>query len=92
MATVESGHHAGVALTRKAENPPWGNKLIKNLRSIFYAPSQEKAWECFELFRQRGQKSVPSAAECLERSIDSCLTFFKFPPEEWISFKDNQYH
>jgi transposase-like protein len=33
------------------------------LRSIFYAPSQEKAWECFELFRQRWQKSVPSALE-----------------------------
>jgi len=25
--------------------------------------------------------------ECLERSIDACLTFFNFPPEEWISLR-----
>jgi putative transposase len=59
--------------------------VANDLRSIFYAPSQEKAWECFEGFRQRWQKSTPSAVDCLERSIDACLTFFNFPPEEWIS-------
>jgi putative transposase len=61
--------------------------VANDLRSIFYAPSQEKSWECFESFRQRWQKSVPSAVECLERSIDACLTFFNFPPEEWISLR-----
>ena len=29
----------------------------------------------------------PSAVECLERSIDSCLTFFDFPEEEWRSLR-----
>jgi len=33
------------------------------------------------------QKSIPSAVECLERNIDACLTFFNFPPEEWISLR-----
>jgi len=61
--------------------------VANDLRSIFYAPSQEKSWECFESFRQRWQKSVPSAVECLEHSIDACLTFFNFPPEEWISLR-----
>jgi putative transposase len=61
--------------------------VANDLRSIFYAPSQEKAWECFEGFRQRWQKSTPSAVECLERSIDACLTFFNFPPDEWISLR-----
>ncbi len=61
--------------------------VANDLRSIFYAPSQEKAWECFEVFRQRWQKSTPSAVECLERNIDACLTFFNFPPEEWISLR-----
>ena len=61
--------------------------VANDLRSIFYAPSPEKAWGCFELFRQRWQKSVPSAVECLERNIDACLTFFNFPPEEWISLR-----
>ena len=61
--------------------------VANDLRSIFYAPAQEKAWECFELFRQRWQKSVPSAVECLERNINACLTFFNFPQEEWISLR-----
>lgn len=61
--------------------------VANDLRSIFYAPSQERARECFEVFRQRWQKSVPSAVECLERSIDACLTFFNFPPEEWIALR-----
>lgn len=61
--------------------------VANDMRSIFYAPSLEKSWECFEVFRLRWQKSVPSAVECLERSIDACLTFFNFPPEEWISLR-----
>ena len=41
-------------------------KMAEDLRSIFYAPSQEKAWECFEGFRHKWQKSTPSAVECLK--------------------------
>ena len=62
-------------------------EVANDLRSIFYAPSQEKARACFEAFRKRWQKSVPSAVECLERNIDACLTFFNFPPDEWISLR-----
>jgi putative transposase len=61
--------------------------VANDLRSIFYAPSLEKSWECFEGFRLKWQKSIPSAVECLDRSIDACLTFFNFPPEEWISLR-----
>ena len=61
--------------------------VANDLRSIFYAPSREKSWEYFESFRKRWQKSLPSAVECLERNIDACLTFFNFPPEEWISLR-----
>jgi putative transposase len=57
------------------------------MRSIFYASSNEKVWECFEAFRKKWQKSTPSAVSCLERNIDACLTFFNFPPEEWISLR-----
>ena len=61
--------------------------VADDLRSIFYAASQDQAWECFEAFRQKWQKVIPSAVECLERNIDACLTFFNFPPEEWISLR-----
>ncbi|HEX7534765.1 MAG TPA: IS256 family transposase [Syntrophales bacterium] len=62
-------------------------EVADDLRSIFYAPSRENAWTYFESFRQRWQKSIPSAVECLERNIDACLTFFNFPPDEWISLR-----
>ncbi len=62
-------------------------EVANDLRSIFYAPSLEKSWECFEGFRQKWQKSTPTAVDCLERNIDACLTFFNFPPEEWISLR-----
>ena len=57
------------------------------MRSIFYASSKKKAQEFFKVFQRRWQKELPSAVKCLERSIDSCLTFFNFPEEEWISLR-----
>ncbi|ABC76899.1 transposase [Syntrophus aciditrophicus SB] len=61
--------------------------VANDLRSIFYAPSRETAWACFEAFIKRWEKTLPSAVECLKRSIDACLTFFNFPSEEWISLR-----
>ena len=61
--------------------------VADDLRSIFYASSKKKAMEFFETFQQHWRKDVPSAVACLERSIDSCLTFFSFPEEEWISLR-----
>jgi putative transposase len=57
------------------------------MRSIFYASSKKKALELFAAFKKKWEKEVPSAVQCLERSIDSCLTFFAFPDEEWISLR-----
>jgi putative transposase len=61
--------------------------LADDLRSIFYASSQEKAGEFFELLKQKWGAEVPSAVATLERSLKSCLTFFSFPEEEWISLR-----
>ena len=38
-------------------------------------------------FTERWNKDVPSAVKCLQNSLDSCLTFFDFPEEEWISLR-----
>lgn len=62
-------------------------EIADEIRSIFYASSKKKAWEFFESFQKRRHKELPSAVKCLERSIDSCLTFFNFPEEEWISLR-----
>jgi putative transposase len=62
-------------------------KVADDIRSIFYASSREKALEFSIRFTQRWQKDVPSAVKCLRNSLDSCLTFFDFPEEEWISLR-----
>ena len=61
--------------------------VAADLRSIFYATSREKALEQFNTFKEKWKKDLPSAVNCLERSIDSCLTFFDFPEDEWISLR-----
>jgi putative transposase len=61
--------------------------VADGLRSIFYASSKEKALEFFELFKMKWQSDLPSAVKCLANSIDSCLTFFMCPDEEWISLR-----
>ena len=62
-------------------------KVADDIRSIFYASSREKALEFSTQFTERWQKEVPSAVKCLQNSLDSCLTFFDFPEEEWISLR-----
>lgn len=59
--------------------------VADDLRSIFYASSKHKAMEFFDIFKEKWQQDLPSAVKCLENSIESCLTFFICPEEEWIS-------
>ena len=61
--------------------------VADDLRSIFYASSKAKAMILFKSFKQRWEKEIPSAVATLERSLNSCLTFFHFPDEEWISLR-----
>jgi putative transposase len=62
-------------------------EVADDLRSIFYASSKEKADEFYRRFYEKWNKEVPSAVKSLSQSIDACLTFFKFPEEEWISLR-----
>ena len=61
--------------------------VADDLRSIFYASSKKKAEEFTKLFIERWGKELPSAVKTLQNSIESCLTFFNFPEEEWISLR-----
>ena len=62
-------------------------KVADDIRSIFYAFSKEKAQTFATQFVERWQKDIPSAVKCLQNSLDSSLTFFDFPEEEWISLR-----
>ena len=61
--------------------------VADDIRSIFYASSYEKAKKFFEEFKRKWSETVPSAVKCLENSIEKCLTFYKFPAEEWICLR-----
>jgi putative transposase len=61
--------------------------VADDLRSIFYASSKERADEFYRHFYEKWNKEIPSAVKSLSQSIDACLTFFKFPEEEWISLR-----
>jgi len=62
-------------------------QVADDMRSIFYASSRKKATELFSQFCDKWEVSLPSAVSCLERTIDSCLAFYDFPEEEWISLR-----
>jgi putative transposase len=62
-------------------------EVADDLRSIFYASSREKAKTFGTNFKEKWDKEIPSAVATLERSLNSCLTFFHFPEEEWISLR-----
>ena len=61
--------------------------VADDLRSIFYASSKKKAEEFAVLFRDKWEKDLPSAVKSFSNSLESCLTFFSFPEEEWISLR-----
>lgn len=62
-------------------------EVADDVRSIFYASSRKKAVGLFKAFVEKWETALPSAVSCLDRSIHSCLTFFNFPEEEWISLR-----
>lgn len=62
-------------------------EVADEIRSIFYASSRKKAIGLYRYFVDKWENTLPSAVSCLDRSINSCLTFFDFPEEEWISLR-----
>jgi putative transposase len=77
-----------VARNVLAKVPKKLKKVVADeMRSIFYASSKPKAMEFFHDFKNRWEKEIPSAVKCLGNSIESCLTFFDCPEQEWISLR-----
>ena len=57
------------------------------LRDIFYAPDKNKARKRYRDFLEDFADSIPTAVNSLRYSIESCLTFYDFPQEEWNSLR-----
>jgi putative transposase len=62
-------------------------EVADDMRSIFYASDKKKSLSFFEDFKTKWEPLVPSAVSCLDQTIESCLTFFTGPQEEWISLR-----
>ena len=62
-------------------------KVADSMRDIFYAPSKKKSLEQYQIFVDKYEATIPSAVKSLKSSIDSCLAFYSFPKEEWISLR-----
>jgi len=77
-----------VARNVLAKVPRKLKKLIADeIRSIFYASSKAKALRFFEQFKARWEKELPSAVNCLENSLEACLTYLNLPEHEWICLR-----
>ena len=57
------------------------------MRDIFYAADKKSAIKNYEAFAAEYRNNIPDAVNCLERNLSSCLTFYSFPKEEWISLR-----
>ena len=61
--------------------------VADEIRSIFYASSKKKASSFFDSFKDRWEKELPSAVNCLEKSLQACLTYLDFPEDEWVCLR-----
>ena len=53
------------------------------LRAIFYQANHQKAEQTAAAFVAKYQPLYPTAVECLQRDLGSCLTFYDFPESHW---------
>ena len=53
------------------------------LRAIFYQANRQKAEQTAAAFVAKYQPLYPTAVECLQRDLGSCLTFYDFPESHW---------
>ena len=62
---------------------------IKKMWLMTYARSSTSHWKrklksILSFLKDKWEKELFSVVECLERSIENCLTFFGIPKEEWV--------
>ena len=58
-----------------------------HLRNIFYSSSKKRALAFLREFEDKYKEVFPSAYKSLSTCLESCLTYLRFPKEEWISLR-----
>ncbi|GHO61375.1 transposase for insertion sequence element ISRM5 [Ktedonobacter sp. SOSP1-52] len=59
------------------------------LKALFSQPGRQQADQAVAAFIEKYQKAYPTAVECLQRDLESCLTFYAFPREHWKCIRTN---
>lgn len=61
--------------------------MKKLIQQVFYAPSYESGLKRGNALINRFKDRYPSAMECLEKDLDECLTYLKFPKDHYRSIR-----
>lgn len=58
--------------------------LVKpELKALFYQTNREKADQEVAAFVLKYEPLYPTAVACLQRDLEACLTFYRFPEKHW---------
>ncbi|MFH0872139.1 MAG: IS256 family transposase, partial [bacterium] len=60
-----------------------GGEVGDAARWVLYAPTLAQAQEALVLFKRAYAKRFPSAVECLQRDLEACWTYYRFPLRHW---------
>ena len=67
-------------------------EIRRELDRVFYnADSEEFARREAEAFQMKWEPVFPAAVACLQRDLDDCLQFYRFPKKHWRSIRTNNY-
>jgi transposase-like protein len=65
--------------------------VLRGVKRIYLAPNRRDARRAFRRWRDRWINQYPKAVACLEKDLDTMLTFFDFPPEIWEHIRTTNY-
>src|SRR2546421_1369754 len=57
------------------------------LKALFYQKSRQEADQAVAAFIEKYRTIYPTAVECLQRDLEACLTFYRFPKEHWKTIR-----
>jgi transposase-like protein len=66
-------------------------RVLSGAKRIYLAPHRKAALQAFRRWRDRWIDQYPKAVRCLEKDLDTLLTFFDFPTDMRIHIRTTNY-
>src|SRR5713226_3356099 len=64
-------------------------QIEPELKALCYQKGRPEADQAVAAFIEKYQKIYPTAIECLQRDLETCLTFYSFPKAHWKAIRTN---